>query len=187
MVIRSMTAAMRHRPSCSLIDSRTILSYSCGNTSISATPLWLCHTSTLTCLLSRYSLQQSMFAPLSRFGSARHQGSAHARHRRPKRGARTCKHRDDAQDDFFNALDRAPALRRLLVHRRVIAGRVQDRDADGAIRVDCPERKATERWHERSYDIDDDGAIRPPDGERWIRRLTIRMEERRLESHLEGR
>lgn len=56
---------------------------------------------------------------------------------RQRAGARTCEHRDHAEDDLLDALHGAPALGRLLVHRRVVARRVQDRDAHRAVRVDC--------------------------------------------------
>jgi hypothetical protein len=55
-----------YRPSCSLIDSLTSLSYS-----FACVSRWraIDGITTRTSLLSRYSLQQSMFAPLSKFGS----------------------------------------------------------------------------------------------------------------------
>ena len=103
----------------------------------------------LTALLSLYSLQQSMFAPLSRLGSAdprkrglfEKKGQLARRHEKRKVRARTCEHRDDAQDDLFDALDRAPALGSLFVHRGVISGCMQDGNADGSIRVDCSTRQ----------------------------------------------
>lgn len=45
-------------------------------------------------------------------------------------------HAHDADENLLHALDRAPALRGLLVVVRVVAGRVQDRDADDAVGVD---------------------------------------------------
>lgn len=45
-------------------------------------------------------------------------------------------HAHHADEDLLHALDRAPPLRRLLVVVRVVARRVQDRDADEARRVD---------------------------------------------------
>ena len=51
-------------------------------------------------------------------------------------------HAHHADEDLLHALDRAPPLRRLLVVVRVVAGRVQDRDADEARRVDlCAPRQ----------------------------------------------
>ena len=53
---------------------------------------------------------------------------------------RTSKHRNNAEEDLLDGLHRAPALGRGLVHRRVVPGRVQDRDADRAVWVDCASR-----------------------------------------------
>lgn len=52
------------------------------------------------------------------------------------RHVRTGKHRNDAEDDFFDTLHGAPALRSLLVHQRIITWCVKDRYADIAIGVD---------------------------------------------------
>jgi hypothetical protein len=57
------------------------------------------------------------------------------RHRR-----RTCKHGDDTQDHFLYALDRAPALRCLLIHRRIISRGMQNGDADIPIGIDFKPR-----------------------------------------------
>jgi hypothetical protein len=64
--IRKSFRVLLYRPSCSLIDSLTSLSYS-----FVCVSRWraIDGIATRTSLLSRYSLQQSMFAPLSKFGS----------------------------------------------------------------------------------------------------------------------
>lgn len=62
-------------------------------------------------------------------------GSGRGDGERMKELIRTGKHRDDRQQDLLDALDRAPALTRRLVVVRVVAGRVQDRDADLAVGV----------------------------------------------------
>lgn len=64
---------------------------------------------------------------------------------------RTCKHRDHTQDDFLDTLDGAPALGRLLVHRGIVARRVQDGDTHSAVRINfriCQE--AAERRKEEA-------------------------------------
>ena len=50
---------------------------------------------------------------------------------------RLSQHAHNADQDFLDALDRRPALRRLLVLHRVVAGWVQDRYADLTIVVYC--------------------------------------------------
>ena len=45
-------------------------------------------------------------------------------------------HRHDGEEDLLHRLHRAPPLRARLVAQRVVAGRVQDRDADAPVRVD---------------------------------------------------
>lgn len=45
-------------------------------------------------------------------------------------------HAHDGDEDLFDRLDGGPALRGVLVVVRVVAGRVQDGDADEATRVD---------------------------------------------------
>ncbi len=48
------------------------------------------------------------------------------------------KHAQHGEEDAAHTLDGRPAFRRRLVPQRVVAGRVEDGDADGAVRVDCP-------------------------------------------------
>ena len=102
-----------YNPNCSLIDSRTILSYSF--------------------LFSLYNLQQSMLAPLSKLGSIMCRMVAinifeYLFHL-------TCKHGDNTQNDFLDALYRAPPFRRQLIHGRIVTRRVQNRYANVSIRV----------------------------------------------------
>jgi hypothetical protein len=46
-------------------------------------------------------------------------------------------HAHDGDENFLDALDGRPALRRLLVVVGIVARRVQDRDADQAARINC--------------------------------------------------
>ena len=78
-----------------------------------------------------------MFAPDSMFGSAAGFASELRAGEKPRR-ARTGEHGDDAEEDLLDALDGAPALVGALVRVRVVAGCVQDRDADVARGVDWP-------------------------------------------------
>ena len=57
-------------------------------------------------------------------------------HIRRARRLRVIEQRDDAQQDRFDTLDGAPALAGALAGHFVFAGRVQDRNAEFAIRVD---------------------------------------------------
>jgi len=49
-------------------------------------------------------------------------------------------HAHHAYEYLLDALDRGPAFGRLFVLQGIFAGRVQDRDADFAVGVDCEER-----------------------------------------------
>lgn len=77
----------------------------------------------------------------------RKSGHAHVRTRHGCAGTRsdgtrrralvTCQHAHHRQQDLLHALHRAPPLRAALVAHGVVARRVQDGDADSAVRVDC--------------------------------------------------
>jgi hypothetical protein len=56
---------------------------------------------------------------------------------RDGKGGHTGKHGYNAKKDLFDALDGTPAFGRLFVHGRIVAWGVQDRYADGAVRVNC--------------------------------------------------
>jgi hypothetical protein len=66
---------------------------------------------------------------------------------------RFSKHRNDTEKYFLNALDGAPPLRSLLVHQRVVARGVQDRDAHVAIWIDWEKggRRQRRRRRHRQY------------------------------------
>jgi hypothetical protein len=73
-----------------------------------------------TGLLSLYSLQQSIFAPLSRFGS----GNFYIYLSVTNDTELTGQHGDDTENHFLYTLNRAPSFRCLLIHGWIVSGRM---------------------------------------------------------------
>ena len=140
----------------------------------------------LTSLLSRYNLQQSIFAGLSRLGSEKDKLNEHRLDMENDACVGfgswlTCEHGYDAQNNLFDALYRAPTFRGEFVLCGIISGGMEDRDTDSSVRVN---------YRKKKYIVCPSAP--PPRFQRDIgndneRAQTVGMEQRGVKLHLEGR